>query len=91
MPKLRLGPILDDKPVRMTLDLPAKLHRDLVAYADALAHETAQEVEVTKLVAPMLERFLAGDRGFRATRSRAATARTANHPLPYRSADVENE
>lgn len=72
MPKLKLGPILDDKPVRVTLDLPATLHRDLVAYAEALAHETGQQVEVTKLVAPMLERFLAGDRGFRATRSGAS-------------------
>jgi hypothetical protein len=72
MPKLRLGPILDDKPVRVTLDLPAALHRDLVAYADALARETGQQVEAARLIAPMLERFLAGDRGFRATRSAAA-------------------
>lgn len=91
MAKLRLGPILDDKPVRVTLDLPAALHRDLVAYAEALSRETGQQVEVTKLVAPMLERFLAGDRGFRATRSGAATARTANHRNLNRPAVVKNE
>lgn len=68
MPKLKLGPILDDKPVKLTLELSAELHRNLVAYAEALSRETGQQVEPTKLVAPMLGRFLAGDRAFRAAR-----------------------
>ena len=33
MTKLRLGPLPDDKPVKVTVELPAPLHRDLVAYA----------------------------------------------------------
>jgi hypothetical protein len=37
MAKLKLGPIADDKPVKVTLELPAGLHRELVAYADILA------------------------------------------------------
>jgi hypothetical protein len=68
MPKLKLGPILDDRPVKLSVELPAELHRDLVAYADALSHETGQQVEPTKLVAPMLARFLASDRAFRSAR-----------------------
>lgn len=36
MAKLKLGPIADDKPVKITLELPASLHRDLVAYAAIL-------------------------------------------------------
>ena len=40
MAKLKLGAIEDDKPVKMTIELPAALHRDLVAYAQALARET---------------------------------------------------
>mgnify|MGYP005872000453 FL=1 len=68
MPKLKLGPILDDRPVKLTVELPAELHRDLVAYAEALSSETGQQVEPTKLVAPMLARFLASDRGFRSAR-----------------------
>ncbi len=36
MAKLKLGAIADDKPVRVSLELPASLHRDLVAYADYL-------------------------------------------------------
>ena len=32
--------LLDDKPVKLSVELPAAVHRDLVAYADALAAET---------------------------------------------------
>ncbi len=39
--KLKLGPIADDKPIKATVELPADLHRDLVAYAEVLARETA--------------------------------------------------
>ena len=65
MAKLKLGPLSDDKPVRVTVDLPAALHRDLVAYAEVLGRETGQSVrEPAKLIAPMLQRFMATDRGF---------------------------
>jgi hypothetical protein len=30
--KLKLGAIADDKPVKLTVELAATLHRDLVAY-----------------------------------------------------------
>ena len=65
MTKLKLGPIADDKPVKITVELPAALHRDLVVYADVLAHETGQPAaDPLKLIVPMLERFIATDRGF---------------------------
>ena len=64
-PKLKLGAICDDKPVRLTIELPAALHRDLVAYAQALGRETGQSIaEPVKLIAPMLARFIATDRTF---------------------------
>ena len=71
MAKLRLGPIEDDKPVRLTVELPAGLHRDLVAYGEALGREAGSgAVEPAKLVGPMLARFIASDRAFtRARRS----------------------
>jgi hypothetical protein len=74
--KLKLGAITDDKPVKLTVELPAELHRDLLAYAEVLAHETGQSVtEPTKLIAPMLARFMATDRVFakmrRTTRARS--------------------
>lgn len=65
MTKLKLGPIVDDRPVKVTVELPGPLHRDLVAYAEVLARETGQPVsDPVKLIVPMLERFMATDRGF---------------------------
>lgn len=65
MTKLKLGPIADDKPVKATVELPAALHRDLVAYAEILAREAGQpSADPLKLIAPMLQRFIATDRGF---------------------------
>lgn len=65
MAKLKLGPISDEKPAKVALELPAALRRDLAAYADVLARETGQPVmDPVRLIVPMLERFMATDRGF---------------------------
>ncbi|MGR4863249.1 DUF2274 domain-containing protein [Caulobacter sp. LARHSG274] len=73
MSKLKLGPLEDDAPVKVTVDLPAAVHRDLVDYAKALAAETgAKPAEPFKLIAPMLARFMASDRGFVRGRKRSA-------------------
>lgn len=72
MGRLKLGPLEDEKPVRLTLDLPAGTHRDLCAYAEALGKETGQPVtDATRLIAPMLARFMASDRAFTGARRRA--------------------
>lgn len=78
MTKLKLGPIPDDKSVKVTLELPAALHRDLTAYAEVLARGTEQPVmDPMKLIVPMLERFIATDRGFaKAKRGRIAHSDT---------------
>lgn len=71
MMKLKLGAIESDKPVRLTVELPATVHRDLLAYAKALSQETGQvELQPSKLISPMLERFMATDRGFAKVRRR---------------------
>lgn len=71
MSKLKLGAIPDDKPVKVTLELPAALNRDLATYAELLSQETGQPVgDPVRLIVPMLERFMATDRGF--ARSRKA-------------------
>jgi hypothetical protein len=76
MTKLKLGPLADDRPVKLAVELPAAVHRDLVAYAAALAAETGGEtVPPDKLVAPMLAKFMASDRGF--SRRRSAVKRRA--------------
>ena len=65
MTKLKLGSLNDDKPVRLTIELPAPVHRDLAAYAAIMAKESGQPaVSPERLVAPMLVRFMATDRGF---------------------------
>ena len=43
MAKLKLGSILDDKPVKLAIELPATVHRDLLAYAEALARDTKRQ------------------------------------------------
>ena len=65
MAKLKLGPIVEDRPVKVTVELPGPLHRDLVAYSEVLACESGQPAtDPAKLIVPMLERFIATDRGF---------------------------
>lgn len=77
MAKLKLGLITDDKPVRVTIDMPAALHRDLAAYARVLGEETGRApMEPARLIVPMLERFIATDRGFaKAKRSGTSSGR----------------
>ncbi len=65
MTKLKLSVVPDDKPVKIAIELPAAIHRDLAAYAEALANETGQAaVEPAKLIPPMIARFMASDRAF---------------------------
>jgi hypothetical protein len=63
MTKLKLGPIANEKPVKVTVELPAALHRDLTDYGRLLV-EGGAPIEPAKLIVPMLERFVATDRGF---------------------------
>lgn len=72
MTRVKLGAIPDDKPVKVTMELPAPLHRDLVAYAEILARQTGQPLaDPMKLIVPMLERFIATDREFAKARRAA--------------------
>lgn len=76
MSKLKLTAIEDDKPVRITIDLPAAIHRDLAVYAEALGQSGGRAVEPAKLIPPMLARFMATDRAFaklRRARSKQST------------------
>ena len=76
MTKLKLGPIADDKPVRIALELPATLNRDLIDYAEVLTRETGKPVaDPVRLIVPMLERFIATDRGFAKAKRRTPSQR----------------
>lgn len=70
---LKLGPIADDKPVKVTIDVPADVYRDLSAYADAHAAATGKASQgPAKLIVPMLAQFMADDRGFAKVRRQQA-------------------
>lgn len=54
MAKLKLGPIADDKPVKVTVELPAPLHRDLSRYAEILGRDAGQpSTDPLRLIVPM--------------------------------------
>ena len=78
MTRLKLGPLVDETPVKLTIELPASVHRDLIAYADLLGRETGKTIEPARIVAPMLARFMATDRGFATLRR--APAKTSRRP-----------
>lgn len=73
MGQLKLAAVLDDTPVKVTIELPAAVHRDLVAYGEALGKEGGRAIEPAKLVPPMVARFMGTDREF-AKRKRAPYA-----------------
>jgi hypothetical protein len=75
MTKLKLGPLVDGRPVKLTIELPASIHRDLVAYAEVLARTmgAAGPIEPARLIAPMLDRFMSTDRVFAKARRLASS------------------
>ncbi|NJM82385.1 MAG: DUF2274 domain-containing protein [Tabrizicola sp.] len=78
MQKLKLGPLVDDKPIKLTVVLPASVHRDLVDYAEILARATGKPVgPPAKLIVPMIERFMATDRGFAKARRSSGSVQPA--------------
>ena len=65
MTKLKPGPVGEDTPVKVTVELPGPLHRALATYAGVRARETGHPAaDPVRLIVPMLERFIATDRGF---------------------------
>ena len=80
MARLKLNAIEDNKPVKLTVELPAQVHRDLVAYAEVLEKEDGgPTLHPARLVAPMLARFMATDREF-AKRRRPSPRSTSAAP-----------
>ena len=83
MAKLKLSAIPDNTPVKLVVELPGAVHRDLVAYAEVLSRETGPKLEPARLVAPMLTRFMSTDRAFaRLRRDKRDTGQTPRAPTP---------
>ena len=65
MAKLKIAGLCVDKRVKVAVELPANVHRDLVVYAEILATQSGQSIsEPSKLIPLMLARFMATDRAF---------------------------
>jgi hypothetical protein len=76
--RLKLADLADEKPVRVTVELSTRLHRDLVAYAIAVnGGEAKNAPTVERIVPPMLERFIGADREFAKVRKRGPSGRRA--------------
>lgn len=75
MSALKLAGLQDDTPVKMTIELPAVVHRDLVLYAEVLSGDGDRAFAPAQLIAPMLNRFMVTDRSFVAAKTRQLSAR----------------
>lgn len=42
MVKLKLAPLSGDKPVKLTVEIPASLHRDMILYGELLGQAGGQ-------------------------------------------------
>lgn len=72
MTRLKLADLANEKPVRLTVEVPARLHRELLAYASALNGGEAKGAPTPeRLIPPMIERFIATDRSFAKSRRSA--------------------
>ena len=67
MTTLRITEIPDDRPVRVTVQLPADLHRDLLAYA-AMVCDNGRPADPIKLLPHMIRAFIGSDRVFQKAR-----------------------
>jgi hypothetical protein len=65
MTRLKLEDLADEKPVRLTLEVSARLHRELLAYATALNGGDSKGAPTPeRLIPPMIARFIATDRSY---------------------------
>jgi len=65
MAKLKITELSEDKRVKVTVELPPSVHRDLVAYAEILAAQSGQSIsDPNKLIPQIIARFMATDRAF---------------------------
>lgn len=66
MSRLRLGPVGDDKPVKLTLEISPSLLTEIHLYSEVHARLTGRSAALTpeRLILPIVELFIASDREF---------------------------
>lgn len=77
-PKLKIGPLPDRTPVKVTVNVEPALHADLQMYAELYDEAYGQRAKAAELIASMVQSFLAGD----AALKREAKKRQAQRVLP---------
>jgi hypothetical protein len=71
--RLKLSDLADEKPVRVAVEISARLHRELLTYGAALNGGDAKGAPPPeRLIPPMIERFIATDRSYRKIRGAQA-------------------
>lgn len=65
MTRLTLADLEDEKPVRLNIEISARLHRTLLQYAIAVnAGDKEKPPAPERLIPPMIARFISTDRSF---------------------------
>lgn len=65
---LKIGPVANRAPVRLSISLAPDIHDALADYARLHAQEFGRDIKLPDLAALMIERFLQSDAGFRRAR-----------------------
>ncbi|HTO33385.1 MAG TPA: DUF2274 domain-containing protein [Pararhizobium sp.] len=72
MTRLKLSDLADEKPVRLTIEVSTRLHRELLSYGAALnGGDSKGAPPPERLIPPMIERFIATDRSYAKGRRKA--------------------
>lgn len=86
--KLKLSAVPDERPVKLTVELPAPVFRNLQIYARLLADATpdvSAPPDPARLIAPMVARFMATDKAFRKLRNELPRPEGRGSAIPDRS------
>ena len=65
---LKLGPIPDQKPVKVTMSLAPEIHDALTDYVTLHAREYGKQSSISEIAGLMIKKFLASDRQFKRAR-----------------------
>ena len=84
MPKLKLAPLPEDKPVKVTVTLSAELAGLIASYGAAVGSTDGKPPSIERLIPPIIERFIRSDRAFtRQLRPQTASNAEGSSPLPH--------
>lgn len=75
---LKIGPLPDTTPVKLTIAIDRQVNEDLELYARIYEETYKEKASVTALIPSMLQAFLASDTGFKKARKLLGEAHGQN-------------